>query len=151
MAVTSVTLKWYGDQQLAKIHTAVYAGMIVGAEHFAAELRKALRAKQGNATLGIHSSPGEIPYRITGAYSDSIKVRRWRGKVQSTVKITIFQPKQKKKGGWLEEGTNRMAARPHWQVIFNREKNKMESKIKTVAYNRLKSKINLGGLDVRLG
>lgn len=135
----SVRLKWRGNKKIAEISEALFKGIVKAADLYRFDLKAALLTKRGNKKIGLHSKPGEIPYWITGDYARSIRVQKFKGKTKHTVKIVILQHKQRIKGSILEKGNFHIAERPHWRVIFNKNKNKMKAIIKAVAKSKLSS------------
>lgn len=60
------------------------------------------------------STPGAPPHRRTGEYAQSLSVR------SSGDQIVIFTKGSGNKAVWLEFGTRKMAARPHWRTRLPR-------------------------------
>ena len=139
MSAPKVVLKWNGPKVEAKLRRALNKGAMAAARLYRRELVRSLQANQGSYIDKIHSAPGQIPYHITGKYSKSIKVTKHDTKHIIKVKIHITAPKQKVIGKWLEYGTpgGKIAARPHWRVIYNRYKKQMKTTIKVVAKSNL--------------
>jgi hypothetical protein len=120
-------LQAFGDRLVESVETDGEKALRDLGQAFASKLKDYIRS---NAVVPptIRTASG-ITLIDTGAYVNAIAVRVVRlpgrgrkGSGKAVVRV-VLPPREQKLALWLEYGTSKMPARPHWQPVFERFKN----------------------------
>jgi hypothetical protein len=128
----ATTVRWYGRRVTGKVVNHIEEVLDWGRFKIEAEVKKLIgRRGTGRSTQkGIHSKPGQPPFRQFGGLIDSIASERKKlvAKIGSTLK-----PEKGQKHSYafyLELGTSKMAKRPYLRPALHKWVSKIRQKLK---------------------
>lgn len=91
---------------------------------------KVSRSRSGNRRITIRSKPGEAPRSDTDRYRKSIRQAVNAEADRISAKVFTNSPI----GRYLEEGTDTMAARPHWSVIREKWRGRAAQRVRELMF-----------------